>query len=301
MKELFKEELKKVGFDLIGFTDDNLLPLEPYLKKAEKLGYTSPLVKGKIKERINLQSILPEALGVVVVGLTYPKDSLIINKSKLHFGNSSWGQDYHLVIKDKCELALKEIIKNYPNLQYKIITDTSNMDDRFLAYKAGLGFYGRNSLLINEKYGSYFFIGAIIININFDSQETLAISKCGDCKQCMIACPSKAINETGILDSFKCRSYLTQKKGDLNVDEKKILGTSVFGCDICARVCPYNQGFNHTKNQEFCPTGIEQLEDEIVMSNREFKGKYGHLAGAYIGKTRINRNIKYIKDKNNMV
>lgn len=300
MREIFENELKKVGFDLVGFSDCDFTLLKPYLIEAEQKKWSSPLIKGEINERLNAKLVLPEAEGIVVVGLTYSKDSPLIAANELHFGNSSWGRDYHLVLKEKCNQALVEIIKKHPNIKYQIITDTSILDDRFLAYKAGLGFYGKNSLIINEQLGSYFFIGAIVTNIKF-TNDSLVTNKCGNCIKCMVACPGRAINESGILNSYLCRSYLTQKKEELTLKEQKKLGLSVFGCDICARVCPYNEKINHVKNKEFLPIGLEQINEELEISNKEFKKRYGHLAGAYIGKSRINRNIRYIKDKNNVL
>ena len=288
-KEKIINELKKVGFDLVGISNLDLEEYKyRYLESIEH-GYYNPLIKGQAQDRLSPEIYLAGVKSVIVVGITYSKESPLINNENIAFGNSSWGRDYHAVIKTKAQ----KVMDLYPEIKYKILVDNHALDDRLMAYKAGLGFFGKNSLLINPELGSYFFIGLILIDQLLEADEAIA-NDCGECKRCIKACPNQAINKTGYLNSLRCRSYLTQKKGDLTDQEQLMIGNSVFGCDICAKVCPYNNK-NHTHNAYFLPSGIEVLNYEINLSNKEFKLKYGHLSGSYIGKARINRNFNYIK------
>lgn len=292
LKQLFLDS----GFDLVGIAKPD------FSKLKEKLtgNNNNPLIKGSVADRIRFDSVLDGAKTAIVVGLTYTKESNVVDRNKLHFGNSSWGIDYHQVLKEKLELVCLQIKSLIPDFEYEICVDTSVLDDRFLAYSAGIGIYGKNSLLINPDLGSYFFIGSVICNLDLNADSPLT-SSCKGCNLCIKACPTGALNESNYLDYKKCCSYITQTKEELNEDQLSSLSTCIFGCDICAKVCPYNKDKNHVHNKEFLPSGIEVLSGEINLTNKEFKEQFGHLSGAFVGKKVLNRNIKYIKDKYNIV
>lgn len=141
------------------------------------------------------------------------------------------GQDYHIVMKKKLELLENFIKEKKPEIQCYIGVDSSPIMEKALAVKAGIGFQGKNSLIINPKIGSYFFIGVILTTYSFKQDHSLNLG-CGDCKNCLIACPTQALSPF-ILDAKKCISYKTQ------IDKKNIHGW-VLGCDLCQEVCPYN-------------------------------------------------------------
>lgn len=292
MKEI-KEIFKKVGFDLVGFFDNDFSDYSHFYIDSD-----NPFIKGNVEDKINVKAIMPDVQGAIVVGITYAKEDPIIDKQRIHLGSSSWGNDYHVVIKNKVDQAMALVKELIPDINYQCLVDNSVLDDRYMAYKAGLGFYGKNKLIINPDLGSYFFIGIVLVNKNFGTSKTIE-NKCGSCNRCVTACPGQALNNQ-YLDYQKCRSYILQQKEDLSIDQINILNKCIFGCDTCALVCPFNED-NHNHQESFKPSGLEQLTDEITLSNKDFKKKYGHLAGSFIGKKRLNRNIKYIKDKNNML
>ena len=164
----------------------------------------------------------------------------------------TYGLDYHKIIMEKLEQIGNFLTSRITDFRYKAFVDSGPLVDRYLAYKAGLGFYGINSHLINEKYGSYVFIGYMINNYPFEPD--LAIEKtCIQCKKCIQACPGTAINGDFTINPFRCRSYISQKKGDLSQEEEEILRKDklLFGCDICQDVCPHNERIDKTNLDEF--------------------------------------------------
>jgi len=302
IKNKIIEYSKLIDIDLIGFTDSDIChSLIPKLEQSRKLNFTSEFVKGNIEEKINPKLLMDSTKTIISIGIAYFKTCERLEKIKddeAYFGNSSWGIDYHIVLREKMEKLCDYIKTIDSNLKYKAIVDTSKLDDRYIAYKAGLGFYGKNSLLINEKYGSYIFLGIILTNLELAIDNPINIT-CIKCNKCINACPSKAINDIGLLDSRKCLSYITQKKGILTSDEIALMNNCIYGCDICQRVCPYNIKNDNPIHEEFKPVGIEfiNVTEYKQLTNKQFKNIYGKLAGYWRGKKIIERNINILKDK----
>ena len=209
-----------------------------------------------------------------------------------------FGLDYHKVI----YALLEKLAVSISLSDYKIFCDTGKNDDRKIAQKCGLGFYGINSLIINKDYGSYFFIGYIFCNESFD-YSTPDFQSCKKCMACKKACPAHAVNGDFTINAEKCLSHVTQKKGELTPDEIKMLveNNAVFGCDICQTVCPHNKNVKKTNFDEFSKNLITNLSyDEISsLSNKEFLKKYGDRAFAWRGKKVPERNLMYIKNAEN--
>lgn len=167
-----------------------------------------------------------------------------------------------------------------------------------MAYLAGLGFYGKNNCFISTKWGSYVVIGTILTTLELEPNMPLNQS-CMECNRCITACLGQCLGH----DEFKydtCKSYLTQKKGDLTEEEKTIISKTplVFGCDVCQEVCPHNRDIPTTPIPEF-----QQIEPFIeineleALTNKEFKAKYGNRAFAWRGKKILMRNQTIIEEK----
>ncbi|MBE7037368.1 MAG: DUF1730 domain-containing protein [Ruminococcaceae bacterium] len=207
-----------------------------------------------------------------------------------------YGLDYHKVVKN----ILEKLAKKLNLKEYEIFCDTGKNNDRLIAYESGLGFFGLNSLLICDEYGSFFFIGYIFCNENFEysNPDTRECKKCGECIK---KCPANAILGDFKIDVPKCLSEITQKKGEHTEDEKNLIiqNNTVFGCDICQNVCPHNQNIEKTKFKEFSQNLVSKLDyDEIFsMSNKEFMNKYGNRAFSWRGKKVLERNLLYINEK----
>ena len=210
----------------------------------------------------------------------------------------TWGTDYHLVINKYLDKLIEKLQKMNTSAQFSIHCDTSPLADRYMAYLAGLGFYGKNNCFISPKWGSYVMIGTILTTLEFEPNTPLGQS-CMGCNRCITACLGQCLGH----DEFKydtCKSYLTQKKGDLTNEEETIIGKTplVFGCDVCQEVCPHNQSIPATPIPEFQHVepyiDINEIE---TLTNKEFKAKYGHRAFSWRGKKILIRNQNIIEGK----
>lgn len=204
------------------------------------------------------------------------------------------GADYHIVTKN----ILEAVAHNLDLEDYRVHSDTGPKIERSLASEAGLAFTGRNGMAINPKYGSYFFIGYIVCNENLPLSLPLE-ENCKDCGRCFEMCPGKALGTT--FDETKCLSAITQKKGELSDWEKELIKSNnmVFGCDICQKVCPHNRNAAYTPIGEFKENRISSIaiEDIKLLTNKEFKEKYGTRAFSWRGKNVVLRNLNIINDK----
>ncbi len=204
--------------------------------------------------------------------------------------------DYHLVIKEKLSPVCDFIRTLSPDGECQIFADIGPEVDRRLAYEAGLGFYGKNKMLINDDFGSYFFIGYILCDLDL-APDTPLQKTCMGCNRCIENCPGGALGEE--FDINKCASHISQKKGDLTESEIAILKKSalVFGCDMCQRVCPHNN-ITPKPMEEFTKDLIDNinLSDLESLSNREFMKKYKNRAFSWRGKGVLERNIKLIEE-----
>lgn len=302
---MLKEEIinysKKINIDLIGFCDSEIsLELKDKLILQKTKKYNCEFQKGTIEEKINPKLLMKDCKTIIAIAISYPIscDKLTkLSKNEVYVSSSSWGKDYHKVLTELMQLLCDFIKLKNNDFIYKIICDTSVLCDRTIAYKAGLGFFGKNNLIINPKYGSNIFLGAILTNLELPYDQPIEGSFCENCNKCIEACPNNALTKEALLDANKCLSYISQKK-DLNKIEESLINQCIYGCDICRRVCPYNNK-NNTRQKDFMPTGIEfiDIDKYIPLSNKEFKKRYGDLAMAWRGASIINRNIKIYKDK----
>lgn len=293
LNQYIVDKSKELNIDICGFTDSlPLYNLKDYLVYRQKNGIKTEFEEEDIDKRINPKLIMENCKSIIVLGISYnidydekPDYTL---RGKL--SRSSWGIDYHVVLKQKIELLIEEI-KKQVDFEYKYFVDTGPLIDRELAIKAGVGYYGKNCSIINDEYGSFIFLGYILTDLDLEfSQE--ASNKCGDCDLCLKACPTGALEGPGKFNPKKCISYLTQTKGDIPNSLREKMGIKIYGCDTCQLVCPKNKEIKKSIHKEFIPEthGYINIEELLSMSNREFKKKYGSMAGSWRGKTILKRN-----------
>ena len=203
----------------------------------------------------------------------------------------SRGRDYHLVIREKLEK-----INEFLGQKGEILADIGEQNDREAAFLSGLGFYGKNGLLINHRFGTYFFIGQLEIKTHITPDSPLE-ETCINCGACMKHCPGNAIGET--FNIFNCASEISQKKGELSPKEIEILKKSglIWGCDTCQAVCPHNKDLETTAMAEFMTDRITYYDD-FHLSNREFLKKYKEYAFSWRGLSPIKRNAELLGVKN---
>jgi epoxyqueuosine reductase len=224
-----------------------------------------------------VRQILPEAKTVISLGLNYYKPHSYSNEeTKGKVSRYAWGKDYHLVIwamLDELEAELKKIDPQFECISY---VDTGPVMDKVWAVRAGLGWLGKHTNVINREIGSWFFIANIITNYEFDYSEQLP-DFCGTCTACIDACPTNAIVEEYVVDANKCISYLTiENKNEISEKFKGKFDNWLFGCDICQDVCPWNQKFPvETLIKDFYPQNKElNLNEVLEIKEQEFKERF---------------------------
>jgi len=233
---------------------------------------------------------------MVVLGLSYPKR--ILSHTQTHFVPSfyTFGQDYHTVLKQRIHLVMQKL-----NLDYELGVDNHPHNERLAALLSGVGFFGKNQLIINKSYGTYLFLGIVFIDTKLDKEIILEIDdSCGTCRKCIDACPTNALSETGY-DVHKCMSFYNQEKKVLSKEEV-LHNYSLFGCDICQMVCPKNVHKGVSMHHEFELTGKEMVSivDLFTTSEKEFKKIYGEMSYLWKGKTILMRNALALMYKKNM-
>ena len=205
--------------------------------------------------------------------------------------------DYHAVGEEKLK-KLSEFLVDLGASEVLIHVDKGGLDDRKAAFEAGLGFYGKNGMLICTEYGSYFFIGQVVHNLEIEPDIPLEKS-CLSCGACTNRCPGKALSENGF-EIERCLSEVSQRRGELTEAEKELIHKNglCWGCDVCQQVCPHNRGLETTAMPEFLTDRITGLkyEDVDALSNREFKEKYGKYAFSWRGKAVLQRNLRVLED-----
>lgn len=202
-----------------------------------------------VEDRYRPDRKLPEVKSALVLAAWYGYEQKNCSIGHGKVARYAGGRDYHKVLKKKL-IALSEWLKTQePECETFVSVDSGPSVDRVLAECAGLGFFGKNSMLINPSRGSYFFIGSVLTTLALSPTVKPRMPNCGDCTRCSVACPTGAIGKNGVIDANLCISYLTiENKGSIPVELRPKIGNRVFGCDICQEVCPFNVG--RAKQQE---------------------------------------------------
>lgn len=293
LKEYIIEKSKNLSIDIIGFTDaEPLTNLEEYLRFRVDNNIATEFEEKDILKRIDPKLTFPDCKSIIVIGISYNvdyKEKIDDNEVRGIISKSSWGTDYHRVLKQKLEDLIIEI-KKVKDFNYKYFVDTGPLVDRELAYKAGIGYYGKNCSIINPEYGSFIFLGYILCDLEIPKDNPIP-NECCDCELCLKACPTGALASPFKLNAKKCISYLTQTKNIIEEDLRDKMGTKVYGCDTCQLVCPKNRHVSSSSYTEFIPKhSTIDIRALFNMSNKEFKKTYGHMAGSWRGKNILKRN-----------
>ena len=268
----------------------------PLPENAKSILYESnpcPFTAANVEERLLGTSLFTPKSAIVCLFPYY-----VEHKDPSNLSRYTWATDYHLVINEYLKKLIEKLQIINTDAQFSIHCDTSPLADRYMAYLAGLGFYGKNNCFISPKWGSYVVIGTILTTLELEPDTPLTQS-CMECNRCITACLGQCLGH----DEFKfdtCKSYLTQKKGELTSEEEHIIAKTplVFGCDVCQEVCPHNKDIPTTPIPEFQSVepyiDIDELDS---LTNKEFKAKYGHRAFSWRGKKILIRNQEIIESK----
>ena len=259
-----KQHAHGLGFDVCGIAPAESFPELDFLKEWLARGYAADMAwMGRSAERrADVRAVVPGARSVIVTGTVYNTDrpysipdgqagpdranletaaTISLGDERALIARYAWGDDYHDVLKARLESLLAWMRETSPQpFEARAYVDTGPVQERVFAQYAGLGWIGKNTCLINAELGSWLFLAEIICTLPLEP-DTQGLEQCGSCTQCLEACPTGALVESGVLDSTKCLSYLTiESRTGIPDAYRSALGTRVYGCDICQEVCPYN-------------------------------------------------------------
>lgn len=244
-------QAEKLGFSACGiskveFLKDEESHLRAWLSK--KYNAEMQYMENHFEKRLSPAMLVENSKSVISVLLNYLPAKKQTENSDYNISKYAYGKDYHLVVKEKLYQLIEFINSQIAKIEGRVFVDSAPVMERVWAKKSGLGWIGKNSLLLTKK-GSYFFIGEIICDLEL-AYDTPINEYCGTCSKCIDACPTNAITEPYVINSNKCLSYLTiEKRGDFSSEIN--LNNQIFGCDICQDVCPWNSKSQPTNISEF--------------------------------------------------
>ncbi len=281
LSKSIKEKALEIGFDLVGISSVGSFPENQFYKEWLARGFAGEMkyMEKEPQKRENVRGVLPEAKSVISCGLNYNTDypySIRENDGRKGWiSRYAWGDDYHKVIKDKLLLLLEFIKRISPEeTKARIYADTGPVLDRVYGKYSGMGWFGKNTCIINQKIGSWIFIGEIVTNLELECDNPVT-DRCGTCTRCIDSCPTGAILESYVLDSRLCISYLTiELQEKIPVELRDRIGNNVFGCDICQDVCPWNRKAKTTNEPSFQPRdGLynPELSSLVKLSEEDFR------------------------------
>ena len=295
--KLFSSEL---GFNHCGIAraeklNDHKSRLKDWLDSG--FNGTMGYMERNFELRTNPTLLVEGALSIISVSLNYySKDRSGDNHAM--FSKYAYGRDYHLIIKDKLYLLLEYIKTQSPELKGRVFVDSAPLLERAWDKRSGLGWIGKNSLLLNRETGSYSFLGFLIVDKELEYDDPFSDDYCGSCSLCIDSCPTSAINNDRSLDSRKCISYLSiEKKGDFDPLDKVSLNGWVFGCDICQDVCPWNRKLRETQEEGFTilPEIAEKsTEDWKLITEDEFNSIFRNSPVLRTGYKSFLRNLDHL-------
>lgn len=257
LTQAIKSRAKKLGFDLVGIAPIDAISKTSHFAEWLDKGFQGAMsyMERQTERRQDPKNIMPESRSMICVAVNYYNQ--VSGNGELVGGISKYaaGRDYHSVILDKLE-KLCAFINESADAKTKICVDTSAVLEKLWAQKAGLGWQGKHSNIINRDYNSWLFLGEIITDLELEYDEPHAENYCGTCTNCIDLCPTKAIVAPYVVDSRKCIAYLTiEHRGEIPKELRPLMGSLIFGCDICQDVCPWNKFAKVSSEAAFMPQG----------------------------------------------
>ena len=290
--DLIKNAALHLRFDACGVITLDRLPSEQQQRFADWLskGYHAHMsyLRRFADKRADPRRILRDGAKTAVVVLFSYNTKQRQPQHVPQVSRYAYGMDYHVLLKKKLWALLKELQKSNPKLRGRTFADTAPLQERYLAAVAGLGWIGKNGMLVNKQFGSYVYIGTLLLNAAVESVPPLQVkSCCGSCTRCIEACPTQAIVGNAVVDARRCWSYKTIEAHTCEKDESSTGGENfgtpkyIFGCDICQDVCPWNKKAKlaqHNEMQLLPQLQTFTREDWLAMSEEDFEKNFSHSA-----------------------
>ncbi len=281
LTEYIKEQARNLGFSKVGIARADVLTEEgARLKEWLSRGYhgTMAWMQKEPEKRVDVRRIVPGAKSVISVALNYYVPDGYSNAGGAgKISRYAWGDDYHVVMTPRIQSLVDCIKSEKPDVHSATYVDTGPVMDKAWAVRAGIGWIGKHTNVITKEYGSWVFLGEIVVDVDLEYDEPMA-DFCGSCSACIDACPTGVIVEPYVLDSTKCISYLTiENKGDIPQPLKPKLANWVYGCDICQDVCPWNRFEQPTEETAFRPRE-ENIDPDLhalsTITEEEFSRRF---------------------------
>lgn len=278
-----KARATALGFDLVGISPVQAPTHGEAFSEWLRRGYQGEMgyMSRTAGERMSPGDFLPWARSVVSVGLNYNTPcSRGAEAERLRgwISRYAWGNDYHDVMQAKLADLLDSVCQEAgPGVQGRVFADAGPLMDREIGVRAGIGWYGKSTNLLSARIGSFFFLGELFLSVELEWDRPIR-DRCGQCRLCLDACPTKAFVGPFVLDARRCISYLTvELRGAIPRVLRSLIGVHVFGCDICQDVCPYNTKVRATKEPAFRPRqGLHEPEliPLLSLTEAEFREKF---------------------------
>ena len=296
-----KSAAAKLGFSFCGISkaeklDDEAPRLEEWLKR----GYQGKMqyLENYFDKRLDPTLLVPGAKSVISLLYNYFPSKDLASNGEFKLAKYAYGEDYHFVVKDKLKVLVDQIREHIGDIHGRAFVDSAPVMERAWAKRAGVGWIGKNSLLINREHGSFLFLAELIIDVELDYDGAIK-DYCGTCTACIDACPTDAIAEPYVVDGSKCISYFTiELKEELPTDVKGKFENWIFGCDICQDVCPWNRFSKPHNESRFQPNDAlagmtksqwSELTEEV------FQTIFKNSAVKRTKYTGLKRNIEFLK------
>lgn len=302
-----KEKAFSLGFGACGFAKVESIDENERVNLSNWLNnnYHADMeyLANNLEKRCNPALLVENTRTVISLAINY-YPSKLQNTNNPQFAYYAYGQDYHDIVKQKLNTLLEYIKEIDPSTEGRIFCDTAPVLERYWAAKAGIGFIGKNTLLIIPKMGSFYFLGEIILNKELIYNTPLDIS-CGKCTRCLDACPTNALEKAYLLNSNKCISYQTiENKGEIDKGIKRLLSNRFYGCDICQLCCPWNRYSRPHSIEEFNPKDAFLSLTEESLLNLSVEDYQKIFKGSAIKRAKFSgliRNIKALTENNDQI
>jgi epoxyqueuosine reductase len=271
LTHFIKSRAYQMGFEEVGISKADFLAEEaPALDQwlAQGMHGSMEYMERNYDKRLDPSLLVDGAKSVISLSYNYYSDEKQQDPTAPKISKYAYGEDYHEVIKEKLKLLLEEIKSKVGDISGRCFVDSAPVMERAWAKKSGLGWIGKNSLLLTKKKGSFFFLAELILDLDLVYDTVLSNDYCGSCTKCIDACPTDAIIEPYKVDGSKCISYFTIELKDAMIDTKMDgrFDNWMFGCDICQDVCPINARSKPNQEPKFKPS-----EELLSMSKDDWK------------------------------
>jgi len=308
LNAVIKRKAAEFGIDKIGIT----LPGRLEAEYDRFLQWLSAGFHGEMawlardtEKRADPGNVFPGAKSVIVAAVNYfaPfRHSAEPEKGKI--SRYAWGDDYHIVVKDKLESLIKWLKDGFPEMKARAFVDTAPLLEKALAVRAGLGWIGKNANFITREFGSWVFLGVILTDLEIAADEQFEDDHCGKCRRCIDACPTQAISSPYVIDSRRCISYATIELRGENLPSEITANQDgwLYGCDVCQDVCPWNKFEKPTKETAFWPRMGEteiSLNQVLEMNNEQYAERFRQSAVKRAKLSGLRRNATALLNEKN--